>query len=433
MKLMKKIITILMIIINVFAISNISIASSYIPDKVEMFIAENHEVNIKFRVDDLKIPVVKYRNNGKEYYAYGDMPGIKGIEEGTYSQEIKKQLDKENIWKTILAGFPYKTYQELGCSDEYEAYAATQIAVYTALDSLKVYTAKDGNALGKKILQVADKILEDAKLVQLKEEKIGEVVTDFSEWEEDEIDKNYISKKHKVLEDASSETKTYKVSIESNSNDLPNGIKIVDENNQEKDTFSSNEIFKVMIPMENAKSVGEYKINVQTKIETDKIYYCIPSYGLYRKNYYLLTDSVDELINSLIVQYPENETKIVIENQNSETKEKLKDFQFEVLNENYETVYSDLKTNEQGIVEVKNVLPGRYYIKEVSVTDEYVLNEELIPIDVYFNDTITAIFNNKKGEKPATQVERTSKILKTKQAQSTKNGTNMKKLPITGM
>ena len=433
MKLIKKIITILMIIINVLVISNISTASSYIPDKVELFIAEEHEANVKFRVDDLKIPVIKYKNNGKEYYAYGDMPGIKGIEEGSYSQEVKGQLEEENILKTILSGFPYKTYQELGCSNEYEAYAATQIAVYTALDSLKVYSAKEGNALGKKIIQVSDEILENAKSVNIKEEKMGEIVSDFSDWEEDKIDKNYISKKHKILDDEFSQTNTYKVSIESNSNDLPNGIKIVDENNQEKDSFSSNEIFKVMIPMEQAKSAGEYKINVQTNIETNKVYRYAPTKDFFRKDYYLLTNSVDELSKSLIVQYPENETKIVIENQNIETKEKLKDFQFEILNEKYETVYSDLKTNEQGIAEVRNVLPGRYYIKEVSVTDEYVLNEELIPIDVYFNDTITAIFNNKKGEKPVTQIDRTSKMLKTKQAQSTKNGTNIKKLPITGM
>ena len=433
MKLVKKIITIIMIIINVLAISNISIASSYIPNNVELFIAENHETNVKFRFDDLKIPVVKYRNNGNEYYAYSDIAGIKGIGEEKYSQEIKNQLDNENIWKTILAGFPYKTYQELGCSDEYEAYAATQIAVYTALDSMKVYKAKDGDSLGEKIIQVADKILEGAKSVNLKEEKMGEITTDFSDWEEDEIDKNYISKKHKVLDDTLSQTNTYKVSIEGNSNDLPSGIKIVDENNQEKDTFSSNEIFKVMIPMEQAKEIGEYKLNVQTKIETNKVYCYVPSYGICRKSYYLLTNSVDELSKSLIVQYPENETKILIENQNVETKEKLKDFQFEILNEQQETVYSDLKTNDQGIAEVNNVLPGRYYIKEVSVTDEYVLNEELIPIDVCFNDTITAIFNNKKGEKPVTQIDRTSKILKTKQAQSTKNETNIKKLPITGM
>ena len=433
MKLIRKIITILMIMINVFAISNISIASSYIPSNVELFIAENREAYIKFRYDDLKIPVIKYKNNGKEYYAYGDMPGIKGIEEGSYSQEIKGQLEEENILKTILAGFPTKTYQELGCSDEYEAYAATQIAVYTALNSLKVYSAKDGNALGKKIIQVSDEILENAKSVNKKEEKMGEIVSDFSDWEEDKIDKNYISKKHKVLDDEFSQTNTYKVSIESNSNDLPNGIKIVDENNQEKDTFSSNEIFKVMIPIEQAKSVGEYKINVQTKIETNKVYRYAPSKDFFRKDYYLLTNSVDELSKSLIVQYPKNETKIVIENQNIETKEKLKDFQFEILNEKYETVYSGLKTNDQGIVEVENVLPGRYYIKEVSVTNDYILNEELIPIDVWFNDTIRAIFNNKKGEKPVTQVDRTNKILKTKQVQATKNGTNIKKLPITGM
>ena len=50
-------------------------------------------------------------------------------------------------------------------------------------------------------------------------------------------------------------------------------IKLTDENNNEKEEFSQNEKFKVLVPIKQAKEKQEFNISVQTKVETKPILY----------------------------------------------------------------------------------------------------------------------------------------------------------------
>ena len=104
--------------------------------------------------------------------------------------------------------------------------------------------------------------------------------------------------------------------------------------------------------------------------------------------------------------------------------------EFELLDENKNVVYSDLKTNEEGKIEIENLMPGTYYLKETRTVEGYDLYEQLIKIDFKLNQEVTVTVNNRKEEVPTIETkEQTSKEIKSIEVTNEK----VKKLPVTGM
>ena len=57
-------------------------------------------------------------------------------------------------------------------------------------------------------------------------------------------------------------------------------------------------------------------------------------------------------------------------------------------------IYSNVKTNSNGEVEIENFMPGKYYIQETSAKDGYILNDKLIEFNISFNQKLTLTVNN---------------------------------------
>ena len=66
--------------------------------------------------------------------------------------------------------------------------------------------------------------------------------------------------------------KDYTVKISTNGS-LPEGIKITDINNKERESFSANEKFKILIPIKNLNYDGEFDLYVETEINSKPILY----------------------------------------------------------------------------------------------------------------------------------------------------------------
>ena len=107
-------------------------------------------------------------------------------------------------------------------------------------------------------------------------------------------------------------------------------------------------------------------------------------------------------------------------------------------------LYANLKTNKNGEVEVSNLLPGKYYIKETNAKDGYVISDDLVEINVEFNQNIIVTINNKFKEKTEVKIEQKKEeatIESSKTSTGEKTIVNMetelkethKKLPVTGM
>ena len=121
------------------------------------------------------------------------------------------------------------------------------------------------------------------------------------------------------------------------------------------------------------------------------------------------------------LQYQKNETEIIIVKQDEETNEKLKNVEFELLDENKQVFRQSLLTDEEGRIQISNLLPGKYYLKEIHTSLGYIPTEELIELEVAWNDSLTVTVYNQKEKKPVIEIEK-NEITK-----------QVKKLPVTGM
>ena len=109
-----------------------------------------------------------------------------------------------------------------------------------------------------------------------------------------------------------------------------------------------------------------------------------------------------------------------------ETKKRLENVEFNVMDSNKNVIYANLKTNSKGEIEITNLLPGKYYIREVNAKEGYVLSNEMFEIDINFNEEFTIIVNNSFKEEEEQEPNITKQEISHKVE-------NVKKLPVTGM
>ena len=231
------------------------------------------------------------------------------------------------------------------------------------------------------------------------------ISADKASWQTDLIDHKYVSKTFTVT--ASAGIKNYSISL---SGDIVEGIKVTDINNNEKDTFDSNESFKILIPIQNLNKNGNFTIEAKGKVATKPVFIGLPNNASLQN--VAVTGSVYENGTGTKTEYYfENSSKIIIIKQDQETKNVLPGVKFELLNENKEVIYANLVTDEQGKIVIENLLPGKYYIREVETLEGYEMYEKVIEIDLRLNEETTVKVNNlhkdeiPENEKPKTELE----------------------------
>lgn len=84
--------------------------------------------------------------------------------------------------------------------------------------------------------------------------------------------------------------------------------------------------------------------------------------------------------------YLKNTTSLKIIKRDKETHKKLNYVEFEVLDKNKQTIYTNLKTNADGEITLNNILPGTYYIRETKAKYGYIKHSELTKIEIKLNE-----------------------------------------------
>ena len=189
------------------------------------------------------------------------------------------------------------------------------------------------------------------------------------------------------------------------------------------------------------KEAGKIALKVEAKIETKPILYgTAPNAGL--QDYALTYATYEDGTGNIQDEYFKNETKITIIKQDEKTKDKLEGVEFELLDENKNIAYQGLKTNKEGKIEITDIVPGTYYLRETNPIDGYLSYDELIKIDISLNQQLTITVNNNKEDKPIIEtskkeLEVTQEVIKTNKEKEIKTEkesvTQTKKLPVTGM
>ena len=89
--------------------------------------------------------IVGYYKDNKFYPAYclnRDLHGVGAVD--SYTVDIDKIIDNEQVWRAVKNGYPYKTAKQMGVESEYDAFAVTKFAIYCLLGQadINLYTAE---------------------------------------------------------------------------------------------------------------------------------------------------------------------------------------------------------------------------------------------------------------------------------------------------
>ena len=379
---------------------------------------------LKYKDVNVKVSYIEYENNGKKYPAYCLNKTKPGAENGAYNVNIDNMVNDVKLWRTIINGYPYKSLEQLGVKTKEEAFTATKQAVYCYIHKNKVEDYKAIGEAGERTLNALRKIVDAAN--NSNETKISNIVDIEKEdiiWKQDEREKEYVNKIFKV--NTKAEIEDYKIIVKNKKDDKEiENIKITDINNVEKKQFNPNEKFKIMIPIKDMIEEGKILIELETKIKTKPILFGqAPNSNL--QDYALTTFEYEDGIGNIEDSYEKNETKIIIIKKEEENDKKLEGVEFELLNDKKEVIYTGLKTDKDGKIEISNLIPGQYYIKETKELEGYEKYNELILVEVKLNQEMTITINNQKKEIPKIETK-----TKNEKEYSSKK---IKKLPVTGM
>ena len=320
-----------------------------------------------------------YEENGKEYPVYclnREVPGVGSVP--SYNVKNEGKLDDLGLWRIIINGYPYKTLEQLGVVSEEEAYTATKQAVYCYIYNTQIEQYSAINESGVRTINAINTIVQNARnSTETFETPNAEIIPD-EKWKIDKIDNKYISKQYKIK----SNKNISKVML--NLESQPKGTKITNLENQEINEFNSNEMFKILIPIESLKESGNFKIKTQTQVESKPIIFGkAPNTDV--QDYALTAYSFENIDSELIQEYKENNTKIIIDKKDKESKESLKGAKFEFLNEN-QKVIRVAETDFNGQIIYEKLIPGTYYIREIKAPEGYNIDMELKEIKIEMNE-----------------------------------------------
>ena len=365
-----------------------------------------------------------YTYEGNTYPAYCLDKTKSGVSNTNpeYTVSVEEAIKDVNLWKIIVNGYPYKTIEELGVANKEEAFTATKQAIYTYIHGNQLSDYEAIGEAGQRTLNALYKIVNDAN--QSSEVQISNQV-DIQKlqenWEQDTAMPDYVSKTYQVS--TTTNISNYKVNITDENNEPIEGMKITDESNNEKTEFAPNEKFKICIPIKRMTEDKIINIHIETKIETKPVLYGrATSSDL--QDYALTGATYEDGIGNAQDRYTKNITKLKIIKQNEETGEKLQGVEFQLLDENKNVLYTNLQTDSNGMVQIDNLVPGKYYIRETRTASGYELYEELIEVDLELNEEMTVTVNNNKEEEPEVETTTDNKEV---------SSTSKRILPVTGM
>ena len=402
MRIIKKNLIIIMLVIIIIGTMQ-GKTSAVVPiDTAYVYATRKTDTLLKCEGIDIYAHLAVYKKDGIEYPAYCLNRNLYGVEIG-FSQNlsVRNLISDVSIWRVIINGYPYKSISELGCQTEEEAYLATKQAIYSTIlgrDVENAYTpiGESGKRVLNAIIQIVNNAKNSNEVKASSELTINQVD---SLWKVDEINNRYISQEFYITANAPIDT----YNIELTEVDIE-GIKITDINNNEKTEFSSNEKFKILLPITNIERNGNFSINAYGKVKTKPVFYG-ESDDPTLQNFALTGYTMEDGTGSQKIYYTKNDTKIIIIKKDETGKKFLEGVEFNLLDSNKNIIYTGLITDENGKIKINNLIPGKYYVEETRTKNGYELYDKLIEVNLELNETSTVnVINN--VEQPKIEVEK---------------------------
>lgn len=432
MKLIKKIITTLIVLVQLLLLGN-CVNAANIEETKTMERAEKGYYCVQ-KWDGSKWVYLTYNRtyytdtDGQKYIAYCLSPGLPGVgyvsgEKETYEVKISKVLDDDRVWRIIKNGYPYKTLEQLGVETEDDAYFATMQAIncvlrgYTLEETKTLYSPgqfaingenyDDIQRRGTKTLNAMYNLIDiglngNEKRSQLLNISIKSV-TEFQKENDD-----FYSQTFSVQ--SISEISEYSVSKIEN---LPDGSYVADTNGNKKQDFRSGENFKIMIPTNKISTDIKGKISVTAKQKNYPVYYGSSMLEGYQ-DYALCNSPYSEVYAMTEVYVQTNKSKVVITKVDKDTQEPIEGVKFQIIGS--DGVSNTFSTNKDGKIVVANQIPGTVIIKEVEAVGNYALNEDEVEVNLGYSEIKEIKIENelKRGNLKIIKTDKENKNIKLK-------------------
>ena len=399
-------------ILAIFMLSIIITNSVFAAETLNVKAIKECPVLLQYGNIKIGTTLAKVNINDKEYPVYCldvSKPGVAIGKLPEYNVTLKDTIKNQEVYRAIINGYPYKTIEELGVKTEEEAFTATKQAVYSMLYNRNVdeYSAinteaghRTYNAYRNIVLAArgSNKVYENAKF-ELKADK---------EWKKDEENK-YLYKNVEVNANLKS---NFDIKLEGDKNNI---FKLEKEQIVGKETDNKKEKYILKIDLKDINKFNilgkevfkNLKLTATAEVETNPVYLGKEETGT-RQDYAISGirfKGKEE--RSLNIDIPKNETKIKIVKISKEEDKKLENVKFELFDKENKSL-GIKTTNKNGEIIYENLIPGKYYLKEIEAKEGYNKLNDLVEIEVKYgeekevkvnNEKIKIIVNNKKEVK----------------------------------
>lgn len=357
-------------------------------------------------------------------------PGV--TPEFTYGVNAEKFIEDIVLWRYITNGYPYKTEKELGCINVEEAYTATEQAIYCYLHNKNIELYEPIGEAGERVIKAIKQIINSARESTEKHEKYTvELNSSQKNFTEDSIDNKYVSKTYEVASNA--KVLSYLVLIERRKPEQAE-ILITDINNKPGNILKGGQKFKILIPKKDLPEKGELQVKVKAELETKDILYGKPENEEYQ-DYAVTTSRSENYYKSIEEIYSDDQASLKIIKQDQETKERIEGVEFNILDNEKQIKYENIKTDIKGEYTINNIEPGEYYLVETKTKEGYKINSEPLKIIIGLNEEKIVTINNLKEDraKETVEIKEVKKQVKKGENKEQEEPIQVKKLPVTGM
>lgn len=341
-----------------------------------------------------------YSENGKVYPAYCVNRGLDGVgEREAYNVDLTKLMDDYRLWRVAINGYPYKTPEEMGVDNKYDAFLATKQAIYSILYNNDVDTYyRGGNERGVKVHNAIKRMVNEGRNGTYTPQDANVTINKVGGLKEET---NYYSQEYSVSSRVSMSTYTI-----INTLNMPSGAYIADLNGNKKTTFNGGNNFKVMIPKSSMGQDFNIIINISSKCKSYPVFYGQTTVAG-TQNYLITADPYGDFVGRANLQIKGNTSVLKIKKIDQETKEVLKGVTFELKGENGKVI-GTYTTNSSGEIEIKDLYPQTVTLTEISTKDEYVLNSTPVTVKLEWNKTSSVTLENmhKKGNLKIVKVDK---------------------------
>ncbi len=329
------------------------------------------------------------------YPAYCLNKDLSGVtDDCSYTVNIKEVVNRDDVWRVVKNGYPYKSYQEMGVANEFDAYAVTKFAVYCILgqsDVNKFYAEPDDpeanamlNAL-KNLVNIGLNGTETRYSGNFSIDKVDGFVQEG----------NYYTQKYKV-----------------NSNIEMNDFEITGITGFPAGSYTEkldNSNFKLYIPSSKLTTNISGDINIKGRCKTYPIFYGESGNPNYQ-DYAITYDSFGEVSSMCKTNFTTNNAKLKIVKVDSESKERIANTKFGLYKDG--VLLQTKTTDKNGIAIFTNLFQGKYTVKELEANNEYILNvnsKDNIMVNYNQQTEINFVNEHKKGNLKIVKVDKDNK------------------------